>query len=299
MPEKDLERILEGLAGSIAPSMRGPRNVGLNEGLHFTGGEPFLNFDLLLRAVEAACSFGIPSTFVETNSIWCTSDGETREKLMLLRDKGLIGMLVSVNPFYLEWIPFRRTKRAVEIGLEVFGGNLFIYQPEYYRLFAGMGLSGTLPYEDYKKIETRYAVGPVEFFYMGRAAYRLGDGDIRYSARDLFSRGCVGEFLRPWHNHFDNYGNYIPGYCGGITLGDCRELDTLLEAGIDTDEQPVLGYLARDDLAGLMRYAEDFGYREEGRGYLSKCHLCTDIRKYLTGVRPYRELGPDSFYENL
>jgi len=299
MPEEDLGRILEGLAGKIAPSVRGPRNVGLNEGLHFTGGEPFLNFDLLLLAVEAAENIGIPSTFVETNSIWCTNDHDTKERLLLLREKGLKGMLVSVNPFYLEWVPFSRTRRAVEIGLEVFGDNLFVYQTGYYRLFAGMGLEGTLRYEEYKSLETRHEVGSVEFFYMGRAAYRLGDEDVRYSARDLFSHGCVGGFLRPWHNHFDNYGNYVPGYCGGITIGDCRELETLLKKGIDTDEQPVLGYLARDDMAGLLRYAQDFGYHENGRGYLSKCHLCTDIRKYLTAVRPFRELGPVAFYKNL
>ena len=33
--------------------------------------------------------------------------------------------------------------------------------------------------------------------------------------------------IRNWHNHFDNYSNYLPGFCGGISLDDCRDLESL------------------------------------------------------------------------
>lgn len=105
--------------------------------------------------------------------------------------------------------------------------------------------------------------------------------------------------MRSWHNHFDNYGNYIPGYCGGITLGDCKELDDLLKIGIDLKEYPVLKFLINKDMQGLLQFAVDFGYSEDEAGYYSKCHLCVDLRKYLNTKNDFKELKPNAFYSNL
>jgi len=77
--------------------------MSLNHGLHFTGGEPFLNFELLLKAVEIAEALRIPSTFVETNCFWCKNDDLTRERLQALKEKGLRGILISVNPFSMSF----------------------------------------------------------------------------------------------------------------------------------------------------------------------------------------------------
>ena len=46
-PER-LESILRTLQPTIQPSPRGPDHASLNHGLHFTGGEPFLEFETLL-----------------------------------------------------------------------------------------------------------------------------------------------------------------------------------------------------------------------------------------------------------
>ena len=89
----DLIYGLSKLSSSIKPSPLGGHSVSLNYGMHFTGGEPFLNFELLLGAVEIAERFQIPSTFVETNCFWCVDDEATREKLRLLKE--LLGILLS------------------------------------------------------------------------------------------------------------------------------------------------------------------------------------------------------------
>ena len=123
------------MAGIIEPSPYGPDDINLNYGLHFTGGEPFLNFDLLCEAVEMAEELNIPSTFVETNCFWAVNNKTTQEKLSILKNKGLKGILISVNPFFLEYIPFARTERAVKYGYELFGQNLIVYQSEYYKRF--------------------------------------------------------------------------------------------------------------------------------------------------------------------
>jgi hypothetical protein len=305
IPETDLETILAQLAGRILPSPYGPEAVGTNFGLHLTGGEPFLNYELLCRATEIARERDIPSTFVETNCFWCTDDETTREKLRNLKDKGIRGIMISVNPFYLEYVPLERTDRAIMIGLEIFGDNVMVYQVEYYRRFKAMGIEGRVAFEEYlRKLEEKDDfLRNVEFFVMGRASYKLrtklGDLLPTYPARYLSRRPCAPPFLRDWHNHFDNYGNYIPGYCGGISLGDCRQLDRLLAEGIDTEEYPVLGFLLKEDVMGLLQFSRGFGYKELQDGYLSKCHLCTDVRKHLVTNGEFKELRPQEFYSRL
>jgi len=302
--EADLEKILVQLAGYIEPSPYGSQTVSLNNGLHFTGGEPFLNYELLCQAVDIAEKLNIPSTFVETNSYWCTSDELTRERLELLKKKGLKGIMISVNPFYLEYVPFERTERAIRIGQEIFGNNLMVYQLEYYRRFKEAGIKGKVAFEDYFRLEGRDSfVRNVEFFITGRAAYTLkgefGEFFPRYRASHFFSQPCRPSFLRSWHNHFDNYGNYVPGYCGGISLGDCRDLDNLLEQGIEIEQYPILGFLIDEDIKGLFQFSKDLGYLGSEEGYFSKCHLCMDIRKYLTGEEKFKELKPREFYLRL
>ena len=300
----DLEKILNLLADKIQPSPYGQNNISLNHGLHLTGGEPFLNFDLLCEAVEISCSCGIPSIFVETNCFWCIDDKTTREKLLLLREKGLKGIMISVNPFYLEYVPFERTERAVNISIDVFGHNTLVYQIEYYRRFKKIGIKDKVAFDKYLQLENRADFARnTEFFIMGRAPYSLTNKHYnlypRYPSHSLLNMPCSSPFLRNWHNHFDNYGNFIPGYCGGITLGDCRELDDLLKTGINLKEYPVLKYLISDDMHGLLQFALDSGYDENKDGYYSKCHLCVDIRKYLKTKDDFRELKPDAFYANL
>jgi hypothetical protein len=130
---------------------------------------------------------------------------------------------------------------------------------------------------------------------MGRAVYELSNIYPKYSLEQLFNIPCLPPFLRNWHNHVDNYANYIPGYCAGISLGDVRSLDKLLEEGIDLDKYPILRFLITKDFKGLFQFAKDFGYQQL-QGYLSKCHLCVDIRRYLVAKDKLRELKPKEFY---
>jgi len=48
----------------------------------------------------------------------------------------------------------------------------------------------------------------------------------------------------------------------------------------------------------LYRLGEEFGYEVQD-GYVSKCHLCFDIRRHLVKVGEFKELRPKEFYEHL
>jgi hypothetical protein len=207
--------------------------MSLNHGLHFSGGEPFLNFKLLLRAVEIAETLRIPSTFVETNCFWCKNDALTRERLQTLKEKGLKGIMISVNPFYAEYVPFERTDRCIRIGQDVFGPNVMVYQVEYYRLFKRLSVTGKLSIDEYLKLAREESISDtVELFLMGRAAQELKGLYPGYPSKRFVNTPCQPDFLRSWHNHFDNYGNFMPGYCGGISLGSWFEMDRHWAAGL-------------------------------------------------------------------
>jgi len=296
--ENDTEKILAQLADKIHGSPYGPDRIGMNWGLHFTGGEPFLNFPLLLKVTEKAHELKIPSTFVETNCFWSIDDKTAREKLTLLKDAGLNGILISVNPFILEYVPFERTERAIGISEKIFDGNVVIYQEFFRHQFETLGVEDTLSFEAYLQRAGVRTLYYMELLPMGRACYKLRDLYRRYPAQQFFGQSCREELTRDWHIHIDNYGNYITGYCGGISLGNARDLESLRH--INLDEKPILDALVTDVRKIYELAVQEFGYKELREGYISKCHLCVDIRKHITQqTDEFKELSPVEFYRQL
>jgi hypothetical protein len=298
--EADAELVLAQLADKMRGKYPFPGQVGVNDGVHFTGGEPFLNFPLLLRLVEIAKGLGIPTTFVETNGFWARDDRSTREKLQALREAGLDGILVSANPFILEQVPFERTERAARISREVFGGNAIVYQSLFFEQFKLMGLTGTLPFDEYVE-RGGHALRHVELFPNGRVPYKMAHLFEHRPAEAFFAASCRRELVRDWHIHVDNYCNYMPGFCGGLSLGDARDLDLICGGkcrGIDLDRLPVIGALL-ESLGALHRLGLEWGYQDREGGYISKCHLCLEIRRHLARRGEFAELRPKEMYERL
>jgi len=294
--EDDAELVLAQLAGKMRGKYPFPGQVGVNDGVHFTGGEPFLNVPLLLRLVEIAGRVGIPTTFVETNGFWATDDASARETLRALQDSGLDGILISANPFILEQVPFERTQRAARISHEVFGGNAIVYQQLFFEQFKRMGLRGTLPFDEYVDRGGR-ALQYVELFANGRVPYKMAHLFEHHPAAAYFQASCRRELIRDWHIHVDNYGNYMPGFCGGLSLGDARDLDAIIR-GIDLDRLPVIAALL-EGLGALYELGAAWGYRERAAGYISKCHLCLEVRRHLARHGDFAELRPAEMYERL
>jgi hypothetical protein len=65
------------------------------------------------------------------------------------------------------------------------------------------------------------------------------------------------------------------------------------------DLKTVLGFLIKQDFKGLLLFARDFGFQESEEGYISKCDLCLEIRKYLLTKKEFDELKPTEFYSHL
>lgn len=309
MSLSDAERILTQLSEILYKKYpKGFDEIGVNLGIHFTGGEPFLNYNLLLDLTKIAKRLEIPSTFVETNCFWCIDDETTEERLSKLRNEGLKGILISANPFIIEQIPFERIERAIKISGKVFGKNVMVYHDLFLGQLRSLRIKGTLSFDEYLRlmraedsISLYQGLGSSSILLMGRAPYRLGHLYKRHPATSFFGESCREELTRDWHIHIDNYLNYITGYCAGISLGDARDIDAICQ-GIDLDNRPIIGLLAsRRGIENLCKFGvQEFGYSEPESGFISKCHLCLDIRRHIVEqTDEFDELKPREFYYYL
>lgn len=247
----------------------------------------------MLKATQIANEVGIRSTFVETNSFWCNDDVTTEEKLSLLKEAGLEGILISVNPFIVDQVPFERIQRAVRISEKVFGSNVIVYQELFYRQFNSLAIKRTFSFEDYVQ-KAPYGLGYAELLPIGKATYKLASLYKGYPAVEFLNEYCREELLRKWHVHIDNYGNYMTGYCGGISLGNWLEVDE-----VESEVLPIVDALINKGLKGIYGMGKRFGYKDRV-DYISKRHLCVDIRRWIFGqTDQFKELEPRAFYRYL
>lgn len=108
LSEREMLRLMdEAAAVSASAALR----------FNLTGGEPFLDFDLLVRVVTHGAKLGGVVTCA-TNAYWARSDEITREKLSTLRAAGLLALSVSVSRFHQRYVPLSRVRRVLDIAPE-------------------------------------------------------------------------------------------------------------------------------------------------------------------------------------
>jgi len=150
---------------TLEEALQATRAWGHRFQVHLTGGEPFLNFPLLLQGVQLAAQLGIPR-YVETNAGWCLSESDVVEKFVTLREAGLNAILISCSPFHAEKIPPVRTLLAIIKALEIFGRqNVIVYLPHWIEQIQIFDVEKATPLERY-----------VEKFGLERAGRMLWDG---------------------------------------------------------------------------------------------------------------------------
>jgi len=296
MSEQDLEHYLDQI-GQFAPNQRG---------LHITGGEPFLNFELTLRTVELCIEYDLPIQYVETNAYWCDDNDLTAYQFNMLRESGLPAILISVSPFHNEFIPFERTNRAINIAREIYGSyNVLIYTSYFHEQLQDYNPQAKIPFNRYLNTigYEKAAQSFIENYGLipcGRAASKLNFLYQKQPAEAFFNNNCFAEFTNPEHMHIDPYGNYIVSFCSGISLGDAHNLGEIFN-GIDLQERPIVELLATSGVEGLLKLAQDqFDFETSPNGYIAKCHLCQDIRAHIVQMTDqFEELTPVEFYRYL
>jgi len=273
--------------------------------VHITGGEPFLNFPLLLTAVEIATELSIPR-YLETNAGWAVSEDLVSQHFTALRNAGLQAILISLSPFHAESVPPKRTLLAIRKANEIFGPeHTLVYQKRWLEQVQVFGVEKPTSLdqyiESYGEIETgRMLWGGYGLISGGRSGYHLGHLVPTHPAESFNGDSCAFDLLYASHSHFDLYGNFVPSFCGGLTVGSWRELPMVLARYHRQDFPTIIGILAEYGPYGLYEAATlEYGYKPLPNGYSGKCHLCVDVRRHLALSGNFPELQPWQFYEEI
>ena len=269
--------------------------------IHVGGGEPFLNLAGLNMVMNTAHSVGVEVEYVETNSSWYRNGDATCQVLSSLKKRGLSMLLISMSPFHNEHIPFHKVKGVIEACHNV-GVKVFPWISAFFSEITALGDQTTHSLSEYenrygtdylKKLPSRYWI-----HLGGRAletfAHVLGTRPYE----EILSAGKQGcrELLDVSHFHLDLFGNYIPGLCSGLAI-DRDDLGYSIPA----DKYPFLHTLFDTGVTGLFeRVSKEYDFKPAD-SYLSKCHLCFDLRRHLVLDRGIEaaELQPKGFYENI
>jgi hypothetical protein len=275
--------------------------------IHIAGGEPMLVPDKVLEMAGILAAQDLPVSFIESNGYWGSQPevfGPVLERLKVL---GLKRFVLSCSPFHLEAVSHPVLKQAMALTVEILGPQgctvfdsafeplvkeLFNTFPENLTLngFLRACGSGIEPY-----LRQQYALHTG-----GRVGYGFLSNILERRPAREFDQPCQEIIVPPSHCHLDPLGNYIPDVCMGLTLGNICQLDDLLDL-TRLNKRPVFRILAEEGPFGLARWAKDtVGYSFEKQSYVGRCHLCTDVRRYLWKLGQNREeLQPDVFYMEL
>ncbi len=269
--------------------------------IHVGGGEPFLDVDGLARVLHLAWEEDVHIEYVETNSSWYRDLDSTADILAALAKTGLSTILISISPFHNEHIPFYKVRGTIE-ACRIAKVSPLLWMSDLCRDIEGFDehiphslseYSARFGVDYLRRIPFRY------WIHLGGRA--LGTFENVFDMKDteyLLStsrRGC-SELMETGHFHVDLFGNYIPGLCAGLSI---RRED--LGTEILPDRYPFISSLFTSGINGFLKIAvENYGFKPREL-YLSKCHLCVDIRRFLVLEKHVRsfELQPEFHYSNL
>lgn len=247
--------------------------LGTVRHIFLEGGEPFLYYPIMVKAVQEGrrCGFQVG---VVSNSYWATSEEDALEWLQPLAAAGLSSLDLSSDLFHGEAdeqteTPEARRGTAAAQALGLRCGRLTVQTP------AGGAL---------------YAEQPGDtLMFRGRAVAKLLAGVPR-QPWESFMECPYEDLAEPGRVHVDPLG-YLH-LCQGLTMGNLfrRPLAEWV-AAYDPQKHPIVGPLLAGGPAELVRR---YGLVHEA-GYADACHLCYTARQTLRPRFPDL-LAPDQMY---
>lgn len=283
---------------AAAETLRRVKSLGC-PAVHIGGGEPLLRPRELGEVLDAARRAGVSIDYVETNASWFTEADAAVALLSELRSKGLSTLLVSISPFHNEHIPLAKTLGVIQAARRA-GVRILPWVTEFLRDLEGFDAArphGLAEYEeryggDYlRRTLDRY------WIHMGGRALETFRPLLRSRTLEHVLRetpgNCARELTDTSHFHVDVHGNYIPGLCAGLAVA-LQDLG----GALSEERYPLLTCLFARGIRGLHDMASKAGFSALRPGYLGKCDLCTDIRRWLVhnGSDGVPELRPLDFY---
>jgi len=242
--------------------------------LIITGGEALLFFKRVVEIIKAASELGMaPVRSVQSNGSWCANDKLTRQRLTELRNAGLQGIYFSADPFHNEFVPVENVRRGMEIAEEVFS-------PENVSVNSRTYLDAeTIP----TVAEHLKSVEGIPTVMTGRAVWTLSDYLPTIPLEEILHMNCRSgktdiDPSSVRQINVDAYGCVSSWICSGILLGNAHETPLAEILSRPLTEQPqIVQDLVAHGPACMLDMAEKHGFQPKDR-YVTKCHLCWDIR---------------------
>lgn len=270
--------------------------------IHIAGGEAMMFYKQMLEICRVAKEEGVAPHFFETNASWCIDDDTTRRRYRELKEAGIIGVLISADPYHQVFVSTERRLRAYQWAVEIYGrenvaaGDLSL---EELSRFREIGRDETL-LSEYSRNHPPRLVGragnELARFIPDRPLEELIN-DSLWHGKNEDGKSCRTEFdpKEMWEIHIDPYGNIQT--CCGIIIGNAHRtpLPELMKRGFHVDNE-LIKIVYEKGPFGLLELAVERGYRPRS-DYPQKCYLCWDIRKFL---RPYfpETFGPAEIYDD-
>lgn len=240
--------------------------------IYFEGGEPFLYYAILVKAVRRATDMGF-SVGIVTNAYWANSVTDAEEWLRPFAGR-LDDLTVSSDLFHCSESMGERPQNALVAAkwLNLPTGMISIAQP-----------NAQAP-ETFGQLQDESAV-----MYRGRATVNLASRAPGHPWESLDS--CPHEDLRePGRIHLDPLGNLH--ICQGVVIGNLFEkpLKQICDE-YDPDDHPICGPLLAGGPAALV---SEYNL-PHSLEYADACHLCYAARIELRAEFPGL-LAPDQMY---
>ena len=266
--------------------------------VHIGGGEPFLHFPSLCDTVKILRRHGIFIDYIETNGFWAVKEDFVRERLAVLRELGVDCIMVSVDPFHIEYVPLERVLLLANL-LDEEGFDYFLWQKRFLKKLMKLDLRTVHTPEELREALWKHYVTDTAAEYglgmNGRALAMAYEMYTRKPAESYRNEPPCRRITEPHHCHFDLYGNAVPSGCPGLAA----DAEDYLREAIAPEKYPVMSILYRQGVGALYAYAKEKGFAADPAGYPTKCALCYAVRAWLLQNAPSADLAPECFYREM
>ena len=205
--------------------------------MHIGGGEPFLSFEALVTLLKAMLKEGIGVDYIETNAFWAQDDVKIMHRLRVLQGMGVDTVMVSVDPFHIEYVPLERPIRLVQ-AMRSIGMDYFIWQDRFLERLLPLDLKTTHTREELARLLGEDYIEETAREYgvkvNGRAlAIAKNVYEAKQAEEILDDEPCVN-LLSGMHCHVDLHEMVIPSGCPGISI----EMDDFIAGRLTEEKYP-------------------------------------------------------------
>ena len=255
------------------------RSLGCHH-VHIGGGEPLLKPDKILDVLDAARENNIEIDYIETNSSWYRDEASANDVLKELKEHGVNTLLISIDPFHNEYVPFWKVKALIKACSKT-GMNIFPWLMEFWDDIDAMDDKKIHSLDEYKQLFGN------DYLLQLQKKYGLNlKGRALKTYKPMMKKQPFEQILREsipckllsgiYHFHVDLYGNFIPQSCPGFSI-PLKELANKA----DPVKYRIFNSLESEGIRGFAELAtKEYGYRPK-KEYAGRCDLCYDMRSYL------------------